>query len=303
MKAAVVRSFDRPLEIADVPVPEPGAEQVLVRIEACGLCHTDIHGARRVADQAVSPFIPGHEGVGIVERVGPGNPTGLRSAIASRCRGSATPAATAATATRVARRCVQHQINTGYAHGRGVRRVRRRLRAARRPRPGRRRPARCGTADVCRRHDLQGREGVGSILGEPRRRVRSRGSRSPRRAVRADHGCLRRRGRHERRSARVGARARSRAPRARRRGGSGRGDPAAWRRRRRDLDGGQARARSSRPSGRSPAGERSSASACRPTTRCASRSSRRCSAASTSAARSSAPTAISRRSSRCTRAV
>jgi alcohol dehydrogenase, propanol-preferring len=41
MKAAVVRSFDRPLEIEDLPIPEPGPEQVLVRIEACGLCHTD----------------------------------------------------------------------------------------------------------------------------------------------------------------------------------------------------------------------------------------------------------------------
>ena len=46
MKAAVVHRFDGPLSIDDVPVPEPGAEQVLVRIEAAGLCHTDIHAAR-----------------------------------------------------------------------------------------------------------------------------------------------------------------------------------------------------------------------------------------------------------------
>jgi propanol-preferring alcohol dehydrogenase len=46
MKAAVARSFDQPLEIDDVPVPKPGPEQVLVRIEASGLCHTDIHAAR-----------------------------------------------------------------------------------------------------------------------------------------------------------------------------------------------------------------------------------------------------------------
>ena len=46
MKAAVVHSFDAPLVIDDVPVPEPGPEQVLVRIEASGLCHTDIHAAR-----------------------------------------------------------------------------------------------------------------------------------------------------------------------------------------------------------------------------------------------------------------
>ena len=78
VKAAVVHSFDLPLAIEDVPIPEPGPEQVLVRIETCGLCHTDIHAAR--GDWPVKPsppFIPGHEGVGIVERVGPGNDHGL----------------------------------------------------------------------------------------------------------------------------------------------------------------------------------------------------------------------------------
>ena len=40
MKAAVVHAYDHPLSIEDVPIPQPGAEQVLVRIEACGLCHT-----------------------------------------------------------------------------------------------------------------------------------------------------------------------------------------------------------------------------------------------------------------------
>jgi propanol-preferring alcohol dehydrogenase len=74
MRAAVVTSFGAPLEIQEVPVPEPGQNQVLVRIEASGLCHTDIHAAR--GDWPVRPtlpFIPGHEGVGIVERVGPGD--------------------------------------------------------------------------------------------------------------------------------------------------------------------------------------------------------------------------------------
>jgi propanol-preferring alcohol dehydrogenase len=86
MKAAVVHSFDQPLSIEDVPVPEPGPEQVLVRIEASGLCHTDIHAARGEWPVEPSPpFIPGHEGVGMVERVGPGNDhgiaTGMRVAI------------------------------------------------------------------------------------------------------------------------------------------------------------------------------------------------------------------------------
>jgi propanol-preferring alcohol dehydrogenase len=78
MKAAVVTSFDRPLSVEDVPVPEPGPEQALVRIETCGLCHTDIHAAR--GDWPIKPsppFVPGHEGVGIVERLGAGNAHGL----------------------------------------------------------------------------------------------------------------------------------------------------------------------------------------------------------------------------------
>ena len=73
MRAAVVREFKQPLIIEDRPVPEPGDGQVLVRIEASGLCHTDMHAAN--GDWPVKPtppFVPGHEGVGIVQRVGPG---------------------------------------------------------------------------------------------------------------------------------------------------------------------------------------------------------------------------------------
>jgi propanol-preferring alcohol dehydrogenase len=73
MKAAVVREFRQPLIIEDRPVPEPGDGQVLVKIEASGLCHTDMHAAN--GDWPVKPtppFVPGHEGVGIVQRVGPG---------------------------------------------------------------------------------------------------------------------------------------------------------------------------------------------------------------------------------------
>ncbi len=73
MKAAVVTSFDAPLEIQERPVPEPGPGQVLVRIEASGLCHTDIHAAH--GDWPVKPeppFVPGHEGVGVVTRLGEG---------------------------------------------------------------------------------------------------------------------------------------------------------------------------------------------------------------------------------------
>src|SRR3954447_13438249 len=78
MKAAVVHDFSRPLTIEDVPTPEPRPEQVLVRIEANGLCHTDIHAARGEWPVKPSlPFIPGHEGVGIIEQLGAGNAHGL----------------------------------------------------------------------------------------------------------------------------------------------------------------------------------------------------------------------------------
>jgi propanol-preferring alcohol dehydrogenase len=73
MRAAVVREFTKPLVLEERPVPEPRDGDIVVRIETCGLCHTDIHAAH--GDWPVKPsppFIPGHEGVGIVTAVGPG---------------------------------------------------------------------------------------------------------------------------------------------------------------------------------------------------------------------------------------
>jgi len=73
MKAAVVREFGKPLTIEEVPVPTPGAGEVLVKIMATGVCHTDLHAAD--GDWPVKPtppFIPGHEGAGIVAAVGAG---------------------------------------------------------------------------------------------------------------------------------------------------------------------------------------------------------------------------------------
>ncbi len=73
MKAAVVRAFGQPLTIEEVPVPVPGAGQIQVKIQASGVCHTDLHAAE--GDWPVKPnppFIPGHEGVGYVSAVGAG---------------------------------------------------------------------------------------------------------------------------------------------------------------------------------------------------------------------------------------
>jgi len=73
MRAAVVREFRKPLVIEEVPVPQPGPGQVVVKIAATGVCHTDLHAAE--GDWPVKPkppFIPGHEGVGHVSAVGAG---------------------------------------------------------------------------------------------------------------------------------------------------------------------------------------------------------------------------------------
>jgi propanol-preferring alcohol dehydrogenase len=73
MKAAVVRAFGQPLVIEDVPVPVPGRGEILVKVKACGVCHTDLHAAS--GDWPVKPtppFIPGHEAAGVVAARGPG---------------------------------------------------------------------------------------------------------------------------------------------------------------------------------------------------------------------------------------
>jgi propanol-preferring alcohol dehydrogenase len=73
MKAAVVRAFGAPLEIEQMPVPTPGPGQVLVRIAASGVCHTDLHAAHgHWPVKPALPFIPGHEGVGTVAALGAG---------------------------------------------------------------------------------------------------------------------------------------------------------------------------------------------------------------------------------------
>ncbi|MEV4689080.1 zinc-dependent alcohol dehydrogenase [Microbacterium sp. LWH3-1.2] len=73
MKTAVVDDFGAPARVEERAIPQPGPGQVLVRLEACGLCHTDIHAMR--GDWPVKPhlpLVPGHEGVGIIEAVGEG---------------------------------------------------------------------------------------------------------------------------------------------------------------------------------------------------------------------------------------
>ena len=73
MKAAVVRAFGEPLTIEEVPIPTPGPGEVLIKVVASGVCHTDLHAAD--GDWPVKPklpFVPGHEGAGVVAAVGQG---------------------------------------------------------------------------------------------------------------------------------------------------------------------------------------------------------------------------------------
>ncbi|MGI9364697.1 MAG: alcohol dehydrogenase AdhP [Rhizobiaceae bacterium] len=71
MKAAVVREFGAPLDISEVEKPSVTDDTIVVKVEASGVCHTDLHAAN--GDWPVKPappFIPGHEGVGYVAEVG-----------------------------------------------------------------------------------------------------------------------------------------------------------------------------------------------------------------------------------------
>jgi alcohol dehydrogenase, propanol-preferring len=73
MQAAFVEQFGQPLVIKEVAIPKPGPGQILVKTEACGVCHTDLHAAE--GDWPLKPglpFTPGHEGIGIVTALGAG---------------------------------------------------------------------------------------------------------------------------------------------------------------------------------------------------------------------------------------
>ena len=73
MLAAVVTEFGKPLEILEMEIPQLAPGQILVKTEACGVCHTDVHAWK--GDWPIKPplpFIPGHEGIGIVVGLGAG---------------------------------------------------------------------------------------------------------------------------------------------------------------------------------------------------------------------------------------
>src|SRR4051812_4664640 len=74
MKACVLHKpadvDSRPLEVTDVPMPSPGADEILVRVSACGICRTDLHVVEGDLPVRLSPVIPGHQIVGRVAALG-----------------------------------------------------------------------------------------------------------------------------------------------------------------------------------------------------------------------------------------
>src|SRR5262245_38152712 len=71
MRAAVLEQFGEPLAVQEVELAEPRAGEVLVRLRACGVCHTDLYTASGADPSGYAPTVLGHEGAGVVERVGP----------------------------------------------------------------------------------------------------------------------------------------------------------------------------------------------------------------------------------------
>jgi S-(hydroxymethyl)glutathione dehydrogenase / alcohol dehydrogenase len=72
IRAAVLEQFGKPLSITEIDLAEPKPGEVLVRLEACGVCHTDMYTASGADPSGYAPTVLGHEGAGIVERVGDG---------------------------------------------------------------------------------------------------------------------------------------------------------------------------------------------------------------------------------------
>ena len=72
IKAAVLEEFGAPLAVQDIELAEPKAGEVLVRLVACGVCHTDLYTASGADPSGYAPTVLGHEGAGIVEAVGAG---------------------------------------------------------------------------------------------------------------------------------------------------------------------------------------------------------------------------------------
>jgi L-iditol 2-dehydrogenase len=71
MKALLLSQYNQ-LDIAEIPAPVPAAEEILVRVAACGICGSDVHGYDGTSGRRIPPIVMGHEAAGVVAAVGPG---------------------------------------------------------------------------------------------------------------------------------------------------------------------------------------------------------------------------------------
>ena len=216
VKGVIARAKGAPVEVVDVVVPDPGPGEAVVQIQACGVCHTDLH-YREGGINDEFPFLLGHEAAGVVESVGegvtdvaPGDFVILNwRAVCGQCRACAKgkPQYCFNTAQRHAEDDAdrRHRALAGARH----RRVHREDAGGQRPvhqgrprgRPGRGRPARLRRHGRLRRRRQHRRRRPRRLRGRDRvRRRRQRGHRRCRRG-RRDDGHRRRRGRPQ---ARVG---------------------------------------------------------------------------------------------------
>ena len=71
MKALLLSEYNQ-LDIADLPAPVPGADEILVRVAACGICGSDVHGYDGTSGRRIPPIVMGHEAAGVVAAAGSG---------------------------------------------------------------------------------------------------------------------------------------------------------------------------------------------------------------------------------------
>ena len=83
MRAAVLEEFGKPLVVQEVDLADPAPGEVLVRLVACGVCHTDLYTASGADPSGYAPAVLGHEGAGVVEAVGDGRHARSRPATTS----------------------------------------------------------------------------------------------------------------------------------------------------------------------------------------------------------------------------
>ena len=230
MKAVQISKANGPFEVVERDIPEPGPGEVRIKVEACGICHSDAFVKSGAFPGIVLPRIPGHEIAGRVDAVG----RQRRLVEEGRSRRRRLARRSLLRVQRVPQGAL-HQLREGADHRHQLRRRLRRVRgrSARRrgAHSGQARRGRRGPAALRGRHHLQRAPQQRRAPGRHRRGAGHRRARPPRDPVRGAHGLP-----HGRRLARLGqggARATARRPRVRRHEeGEGGGGPAEARRRR-----------------------------------------------------------------------